>query len=170
MDASLKNTIRKYALQNAIRFNGKANLGAVIGKVLGENPNLKEKAKDFPRKKTPLWGQAIKQLMEEKKTGAGEITVQSLSKLTGINDKHLFNILAQRVRDPSSDKLVKIADALGVGHGELALRRLHLGGAAPGTAHPVELLHRRLLRGDRRGIGHLGLGGTGRADRQNQST
>ena len=33
--------IRKYALQNAIKFNGKANLGAVIGRVLSENPELK---------------------------------------------------------------------------------------------------------------------------------
>jgi len=38
----IKETIRKYALQNAVKFNGKANIGAVVGKVLGESPELKE--------------------------------------------------------------------------------------------------------------------------------
>ena len=42
MDLSLKQTIIKYALQNAVKFNGKANAGAVIGKVFAENPELKE--------------------------------------------------------------------------------------------------------------------------------
>ncbi len=34
--------ILKYALQNAVKYNGKANQGAVIGKVLQENPDLKK--------------------------------------------------------------------------------------------------------------------------------
>lgn len=34
--------IRKYALQNAVFYNGKANPGAVLGKVLAENPNLRK--------------------------------------------------------------------------------------------------------------------------------
>ncbi len=37
-----KETIRKYVLQNSIRFNGKPQAGAVIGKVIGENPELKK--------------------------------------------------------------------------------------------------------------------------------
>ena len=37
-------TIRKYALQNAVFFNGKANPKAVLGKVLGECPELRSKA------------------------------------------------------------------------------------------------------------------------------
>ena len=41
MDLKLKTTIRKYALQNAVKYKGKANAGAVIGKVLAENPDLK---------------------------------------------------------------------------------------------------------------------------------
>lgn len=40
-------TIRKYALQNAVKFNGKANAGAVIGKVLAENPELKKDMKNL---------------------------------------------------------------------------------------------------------------------------
>ncbi len=45
----LKNTILKYALQNAIKFNGKANVGAVIGKVFAEHPELKEKASEISK-------------------------------------------------------------------------------------------------------------------------
>jgi glutamyl-tRNA synthetase len=37
---------RKYALQNAVQFGGKANPGAVIGKLLSEDPSLKSKMKD----------------------------------------------------------------------------------------------------------------------------
>ena len=39
----MKDLILKYALQNAVKFNGKANPGALIGKVLGESPELKNK-------------------------------------------------------------------------------------------------------------------------------
>ena len=42
LNMELEATIRKYALQNAVKFNGKANIGAVIGKVLAENPELKK--------------------------------------------------------------------------------------------------------------------------------
>ena len=42
-------TIRKYALQNAVKFNGKANVGAVIGKVLAENPELKKDMKKLSK-------------------------------------------------------------------------------------------------------------------------
>lgn len=42
--------ILKYALQNAIKFNGKANPGAVIGKVLAEKPELKSNAAALGKK------------------------------------------------------------------------------------------------------------------------
>ena len=43
----MKTLILKYALQNAVKFNGKASEGAVIGKILSEKPELKEKIKDL---------------------------------------------------------------------------------------------------------------------------
>ncbi len=42
-----KKIILKYALQNAIRFDGKASPGNIISKVIGENPDLKTKAKEL---------------------------------------------------------------------------------------------------------------------------
>ena len=42
----LEAVIRKYALQNAVQFDGKATMGSVLGKVLAENPELRSKAKE----------------------------------------------------------------------------------------------------------------------------
>ena len=41
-----KEVVLKYCLQNAIFYSGKANPGAVIGKVLGEREELRKKVKD----------------------------------------------------------------------------------------------------------------------------
>ncbi len=38
----LKDKIRFFALENAVKFNGKANPGAVIGKILADTPDLKK--------------------------------------------------------------------------------------------------------------------------------
>ncbi len=42
----LEETVRKYALQNAVQFGGKATMGSVLGKVMAENPDLRQKAKE----------------------------------------------------------------------------------------------------------------------------
>jgi len=42
----VKEAILKHALHNALKFDGKANPGAVIGKVLSEHPELKSKIKE----------------------------------------------------------------------------------------------------------------------------
>ena len=39
--------VRKYALQNAAFYGGKATIGAVLGKVMAENPDLRSEAKDI---------------------------------------------------------------------------------------------------------------------------
>jgi len=41
MDEDLKKSVRKYALDNARRYNGMPNMGSVIGKILSERPELK---------------------------------------------------------------------------------------------------------------------------------
>ncbi|PKK85670.1 MAG: glutamate--tRNA ligase [Thermoplasmata archaeon HGW-Thermoplasmata-1] len=42
----LEPTVRKYALQNAVQFNGRANPGAVIGKIMAEREELRANAKE----------------------------------------------------------------------------------------------------------------------------
>ena len=44
MSDQVRETIRKYALQNAVFFKSKANPKAVIGKVLGEVPELRSRS------------------------------------------------------------------------------------------------------------------------------
>ena len=39
--------IRKYALQNAFQYDGKATMGAVLGKVMAESPELRSKAREI---------------------------------------------------------------------------------------------------------------------------
>ncbi len=47
---SLDKSIEKYALLNAVKYNGKANLGAVLGSVIKENPKVKENIKRLSKK------------------------------------------------------------------------------------------------------------------------
>ena len=39
----LRETIRKYALENAVKYNGKAAVGSIIGKLINEDPSIKDK-------------------------------------------------------------------------------------------------------------------------------
>lgn len=43
MDVKLE--IRKFALHNAVKYGGKANPGAIVGKLLGQDPSLKDQMK-----------------------------------------------------------------------------------------------------------------------------
>ncbi len=43
----LRELILKYALQNALLHNGKANYKAVMGKIMAENPSLRNRARDL---------------------------------------------------------------------------------------------------------------------------
>lgn len=86
--------------------------------------DLEEPYRESPRKKAANWGEAIKGLLEEKQARGEGVSIPWLAKKTGLSDKHLFNIVARRIQDPSSDKLVKIAEALGISFGELATRAM----------------------------------------------
>lgn len=48
-DVELGEFIRKLALLNAVRHDGKAQTGSVVGKLLGEKPELRSKAKEIAR-------------------------------------------------------------------------------------------------------------------------
>jgi len=45
----MKKDIRKFALENAVKFEGRANAGSVIGKIFSEHPKMKEKAKELAK-------------------------------------------------------------------------------------------------------------------------
>lgn len=57
-DEEMEKTIRKYALQNAVLYGGKANPKAVSGKVLAEEPELRPKAKEI----LPLINRVVEQV------------------------------------------------------------------------------------------------------------
>lgn len=49
MQKEIEDLIWKFALQNAIKYNGKANPGAIVGKLLGDNPDLKKQMKEISK-------------------------------------------------------------------------------------------------------------------------
>jgi glutamyl-tRNA synthetase len=72
-DAELRDTVRKIALLNAVRHDGKAQEGAVIGKILGEKPELRSKVKEVSalisnvvREVNVLSSEEQKHIVEEK--------------------------------------------------------------------------------------------------------
>src|SRR3989344_4901241 len=71
----MKDLILKYALQNAVRYKGKANIGAVIGKVLAENPELKRDTKKL--------SQEIKKIVAEVNSLGLEKQNEELEKFSG---------------------------------------------------------------------------------------
>ncbi|MBD3354902.1 glutamate--tRNA ligase [Candidatus Woesearchaeota archaeon] len=63
----LKESIRKYALQNAVEYDGKANPGSVIGKLLAEDHSLKKKMKDVSKEVKKVVAEVNKMKIEEQK-------------------------------------------------------------------------------------------------------
>jgi len=80
----LKTIIRKYALQNAVKYNGKANIGAIVGKVLAENPKLKSD---------------IKNISKEIRKTVGEINSLSCDEQKKELEKYTFKEAVKRERD-----------------------------------------------------------------------
>ena len=96
MDENLKTVIRKYALQNAVKFKGKANQGAVIGKVLAENPELKEKAKDIAKEINKVIGEINKLPLEKQEKRLNDIAPELLEKKEEAKEKDIFGFLGIR--------------------------------------------------------------------------
>ena len=90
MDALLKQTITKYALQNAVRYGGKANTGAVIGKIFAESPELKEKAKDISKEVAKIIGEINKLSVEKQEKKLQELAPELLEKKQEAHEKDIF--------------------------------------------------------------------------------
>ena len=80
MDENLKTAIKKYALQNAVKYGGKANPGAVIGKIFAESPNLKEKAKDISSEVSKIIKEINSMSLEKQEKKLQELAPELLEK------------------------------------------------------------------------------------------
>jgi len=70
--------------------------------------------------RAPQWGKAIQTLLAKKSGSKHPLPVSWLANKTGIKDKNLQNLIGGRIRDMSSDKLVKISDAFEISFSEFA--------------------------------------------------
>ncbi|MBI2659591.1 glutamate--tRNA ligase [Candidatus Woesearchaeota archaeon] len=92
MDELLKTAIKKYALQNAVRYKGKANPGAVIGKVLAENPRLRENAKEISSEALKVVKEINKLPLEKQEKKLQELAPELLEKKEKA-EKDIFEFL-----------------------------------------------------------------------------
>ncbi len=76
----LNEIILKYALQNAVKFNGKANPGAIIGKLLKDDDDLKSKIKELSKDIQKTVKDVNKLSLDEQKEKLKEIAPEMLEK------------------------------------------------------------------------------------------
>lgn len=70
--------IEKFALQNAVKFNGKANPGAVLGQLFAEDPSLKQQVKELSKKVQAIIKEVNALSIEEQKKRLQKIAPQLL--------------------------------------------------------------------------------------------
>ncbi len=92
----LKQLIMKYALQNAFIYKGKANAGAVIGKVLAENPELREKAKEVSKEAIKIINDVNKMHLEKQQKSLMEMAPELLEKKQQPKEKNIFDFMGIR--------------------------------------------------------------------------
>ncbi|MGQ9723121.1 MAG: glutamate--tRNA ligase [Candidatus Jordarchaeum sp.] len=78
MSKNLEQIILKHALANAIKFEGKANQKAVIGKIIAMNPELKEQAKKIGKMVSLVIEEINKLTLDEQKKKLLEIAPELL--------------------------------------------------------------------------------------------
>ena len=86
----------KYALQNAIRYKGKSNAVAVIGKVLAENPALKEKAKEISKEVIKIVKEVNNLSLEKQEKKLKDIAPELPEKKEPAKEKDIFGFLGIR--------------------------------------------------------------------------
>ena len=79
-DGRTEALIRKYALQNAVFFKGTANPKAVVGKVLGENPEFRSKAGELTLLIESIVADVNKMSFEDQSKALAEIDPSLLTK------------------------------------------------------------------------------------------
>jgi len=119
MSEDLEATIRKYALQNAVLYSGKANPKAVQGKVLAESPELRSRVKDV----LPL----IASIVDEVNALAPEV-----------QHKQLEGIDSSMLKREKTERRVGLPELPGMERGKVVMR------FAPGPSGPLHLGHTRV--------------------------
>jgi len=119
MSEDLEATIRKYALQNAVLYSGKANPKAVQGKVLAESPELRSRVKEV----LPL----IASIVEEVNSLAPEV-----------QHKQLEDIDSSMLKREKTERRVGLPELPGMERGKVVMR------FAPGPSGPLHLGHTRV--------------------------
>ncbi|MHC1709405.1 MAG: glutamate--tRNA ligase [Methanomassiliicoccales archaeon] len=119
MSEDLEATIRKYALQNAVLYSGKANPKAVQGKVLAESPELRSRVKEV----LPL----IASIVEEVNALAPEV-----------QHKQLEDIDSSMLKREKTERRVGLPELPNMERGKVVMR------FAPGPSGPLHLGHTRV--------------------------
>ncbi|MEK6835128.1 MAG: glutamate--tRNA ligase [Nanoarchaeota archaeon] len=76
----MKDLILKYTLKNASDYNGKANFNSVLGKILSENPKLKENIKDLVKEINKTIKEVNSLSLEEQKSKLENYTFKEVKK------------------------------------------------------------------------------------------
>jgi glutamyl-tRNA synthetase len=110
--------VRKYALQNALQYSGKATVGAVLGKVMAENPELRPKAKEI--------------------AALAKAVIDSVNKMSPAEQlKALEEIAPELLVKETKERELALPDLQGVS-GEVRMR------LAPNPSGPLHLGHSRM--------------------------
>jgi len=78
----IRELIEKYALQNAVKYNAAPNAGAVMGKLMGERPELRSRAKEISPLVAEVLAEVKKTSPEEWKTRLEAIAPELLVQLS----------------------------------------------------------------------------------------
>ncbi len=76
----LEHTIRNFALQNAVKFKGKANPGAIIGKIIAEHPEFKSQIAEISKEINKIVKEVNKLSLEEQLKELKETAPELLEK------------------------------------------------------------------------------------------
>jgi transcriptional regulator with XRE-family HTH domain len=80
--------------------------------------------KGLPRKKAARWDAAIQALLHEVSDGSKPLPISVLSERTKLSKSYLLNVISGKIKDPPSEKLIRIADAVGISYPEFAMRAI----------------------------------------------
>lgn len=73
-----KDKLLPYVLQNAVFYNGKAESGSVLGKILGENPELRKRVPEVKKEVENLVKEINKLSLDEQKSQLGKLNPKML--------------------------------------------------------------------------------------------